>query len=76
MSEVVSSTQYPSRSKLQRECNDLDCELYRLIGRAERLAEEIKVAGPKLRYVVTQLRKARPGLRELMHIKDRIGTEG
>lgn len=38
MSEAVSSTQYPSRSKLQRECNDLDCELYRLIGRAERLA--------------------------------------
>jgi len=64
------------RSTLQRECDAMDCDLYRIICRAERLAETIKVAGPKLRYVVSRLRSARPGLRELMHVDDRKGTEG
>lgn len=66
--------QPPLRTVLQKEADAIDCDLYRLITRVERLAETIKVAGPQLRSVSSALWAARPGLRQFMHRDDREAT--
>lgn len=67
------------RTPLEREADAMDCDLFRVLQRAERLYDERKrdrdvrdSLGPAL----NQLRSARSGLRQLMHKDDRKGTEG
>jgi hypothetical protein len=67
------------RTSLQRAADSMDCDLFRVLMRAEHTYDENKrdkgvrdVLGPAL----NQLRNARSGLRQLMHKDDRKGTEG
>lgn len=62
------------RTQAQRDADVFDCELYRLILRAERFAEASK--DNKWRGVRTRLIQARLLVRDFMHPDDRKGTEG
>lgn len=66
------------RTRLQREADSLDCDLYRLICRAERMYDEIKRhTGPRVgdfHKSLMSLRSARSGIRMLMHDNDRART--
>lgn len=66
------------RTRLQREADSLDCDLYRLICRAERMYDGIKRhTGPKVgnfHKSLMSLRSARSGIRTLMHADDRSRT--
>jgi len=62
------------RTVLQRECNSVDCDIYRLISKLETLADRIKVAGPSLRSAAMELAGARPFVRKYMHEYDRSRT--
>jgi hypothetical protein len=60
----------PQRTRLQVDCDTLDCDLYRLIGRAERLAAEHKSdrnVRKKLVAAAAAMASARPEIRSLMH---------
>lgn len=67
------------RTELQRDADNADCDLYRVLSRVEAMydankrdRETAKSLGPTLQH----LRLARGGLRALMHKDDRKGTEG
>jgi hypothetical protein len=66
------------RTRLQREADSLDCDLYRLICRAERMYDGIKKhTGPRVadfHKCLMRLRSARSGIRMLMHGDDRART--
>lgn len=65
------------RTPLQTEADLLDMELYRLLARVERLADEHKqhaYHGHWLLSSVNHLSSARLGIRRLMHNDDREAT--
>jgi len=67
------------RTALEREADAMDCDLFRVLTRAERLYDEhkrIKDVRDNLEPTLNQLRSARSGLRQLMHKDDRKGSEG
>lgn len=66
------------RTPLQRDADDIDCDLYRLICRVERLYDTHKrrnaYARDNLVESLQALRRGRVGLRVLMHESDRERT--
>jgi hypothetical protein len=66
------------RTTLERDADYIDCDLYRLITRVERLYDTHKsrdsYARDNLAKSLKALRKARVGLRVLMHETDREET--
>lgn len=64
------------RTELQRESDSIDCELYRLIVRAERLWDAHRGARTELHQSLQSLRSARIGLRMCMHPDDAKTTRG
>jgi hypothetical protein len=63
-----------TRTVLQREADSIDCDIYRLQSKLERLADQIKTAGPALRRAAMELAGARPHVRRFMHEYDRSRT--
>lgn len=68
----------PPRTRIQRDADSIDCDLYRVITRVERLYDSIKHhSGPRvadLHKALMSLRSARPGIRLLMNEFDRKRT--
>lgn len=62
------------RTKLQREADSFDSDLYRLIDAAERNAKEFRTSNGAWADIANQLRAARPGVRFFMHSDDREQT--
>jgi hypothetical protein len=62
------------RTQLQRDANSLDCDLFRLLCRAERLYADNRDAQKLLGDSLRGLRGARVGLRLCMHEQDRKET--
>lgn len=66
------------RTLVQRMADNLDCDLYRVIGATEHLYDSIKRhTGPnvgELHKSLQALRGARSGIRNLMHDDDRQRT--
>lgn len=62
------------RTEIQRDANDIDCELYRVITRVERLYDGIKRRNPvssrEVLKALMSLRSARKPIRDLMHKHD------
>jgi hypothetical protein len=66
-----------SRTKLQRDADMADCDLYRLISRVESIYDEVKARSSRsaeLQQSLMSLRKARGGIRLFMHDDDRKRT--
>lgn len=69
-----------SRSKTEREADSFDCELFRLICRAETLYESVHHLNPRshersdAHELLYKLRSARPHIRAFMHTEDRART--
>jgi len=67
-----------TRTRVQREANRIDCELYSAIRSAEDLYDSLKrYTGPRvieLHKSLQSLRSARVGIRMLMHADDRART--
>lgn len=61
------------RTKVEIEANQLDLELFRLIGRLEAFAEQTKEKG--LNVIVNDLYSSRPLLRRMMHRDDQKRTQ-
>lgn len=66
------------RTEIQRKADQADCDLYRVITQVERIYDSIKRhTGPRvedLHKSLMALRKARSGVRMLMHADDRART--
>lgn len=66
------------RTQLQRDADIIDCDLYRIVTRVERLYDTHKerdtYARKNLAESLRALRSARVGLRVLMHESDREQT--
>ena len=73
-------TTAPYRSRLQREANEFDCDLYRLIERAQKLGDGARFPmegrhQANWREIARVLRfDARPFVRGMMHNDDREAT--
>lgn len=67
-----------NRTELQRACDDIDCDLFRLITRVERLYDANKrknrTAALDIHNCLQSMRAARYGLREQMHEDDKART--
>lgn len=79
MSEQLTAEQrvMPERTTLQRRADQLDCDLFRLLGRVEALYDEHKRNKEVSKYLADSMagiRGARIGLRCLMHKRDRERT--
>lgn len=67
----------PERTTLQRRADQLDSDLFRLLGRVEDLYDRYKRNSEARKYLADSLnglRGARVGLRCLMHTRDRERT--
>ena len=78
---AVSSRLIMNRTEEQATANTFDCDLYRLISRAEYETDKEKgnrhpLKRAEWREVVYSLKVARAAVRLLMHPNDRKGTEG
>jgi hypothetical protein len=66
------------RTQLQRDADSIDCDLYRLITRVERLYDANKSRNDYARETLAEslqaLRRGRVGVRVLMHDVDRERT--
>lgn len=66
------------RTQLQRDADSIDCDLYRILTRVERLYDTHKArdtyARRNLAESLQALRRGRVGLRVLMHESDREQT--
>lgn len=62
------------RSPLEREADAIDCDLYRIYCRVERLYEAHRVERDTLYAFMSAIRHARPHIRSLMHDFDRERT--
>lgn len=68
------------RSKAQRDADAFDCDLYRLICRAETLYDSVHHLNPRshertdAHELLYKLRAARPHIRAFMHQDDRAKT--
>jgi len=63
------------RTKTQEEADEIDLEIFRLIGRIERFATTT-VFKDEVMDSATRLQQARYAIRSLMHPKDREQTNG
>ncbi|MQB09571.1 hypothetical protein DXT96_06840 [Agrobacterium sp. ICMP 6402] len=63
------------RTEMQEEADEIDLEIYRLIGRIERFATTT-VFKDEVMDSATRLQQARYAIRSLMHPKDREQTNG
>jgi hypothetical protein len=62
------------RTRNQIVANEFDCDLYRLLGRADAYAAEGGLASRKWRDAYNALSQARPIIRGMMSIEDREKT--
>ncbi|MEH3108946.1 MAG: hypothetical protein PGN22_03140 [Agrobacterium cavarae] len=63
------------RTKTQEEADEIDLQIFRLIGRIERFAT-MTVFKDEVMDSATRLQQARYAIRSLMHPKDREQTNG
>lgn len=74
MTDETVTVREPARTVLQREANEIDCDIYRLQCKLETLADRIKTAGPGLRQAAMELAGSRYHVRRFMHEYDRSRT--
>lgn len=71
MADLLSSDQ---RTQLQRDADAIDCDLYRVYLKAERLYAGHRDARQHLERFMAAIRETRPHIRVLMHSIDRERT--